>query len=138
MLGEHYKGKIAQKALIVKDGKVLITRDSRDNCFELPGGRLDAGEEPMSGILREIREELGIEAYVKRILSVQKMFHGRDKEDMIVIFYEALMKNEDAEFKVDSEEVAEMQWVDVSSYATYSYHPLYKEALEDYFEQKSL
>lgn len=34
------------KALIVKDGKFLIVKDLNDNKWELPGGKVDFGEDP--------------------------------------------------------------------------------------------
>lgn len=138
MSESHYNGKLAQKALLVKEGKVLVTRDSRDEQFEFPGGRLDAGEEPNQGIIREMQEELGIQVSIQRILSLRKMFHGRDNADMIFVFYEVKLVDEDATFNVDPLEVAELQWVDKETYKNFEYFPLYKEVLENYFLNSSV
>lgn len=133
MSDSHFSGRIVQKALIVKGGKVLITRDSRDKVFELPGGRLDKDEEPMAGMLREIKEELGVEAKVNRILNINKVYHGRDNEDMIAVYYVLSLADKEPKFNVDPIEVEEMQWVDEVSYKTYKFFPEYKEALKHYF-----
>lgn len=54
---------VAVKAFIVRDGRLLMLREAfGPQCWELPGGRIDVGEEtqPQAQILRrELREELG-------------------------------------------------------------------------------
>lgn len=46
-------------------GRVLIAQRPPGRhmagCWEFPGGKLEAGEEPLAGLRRELREELGIE-----------------------------------------------------------------------------
>lgn len=57
--GIYYVG---LKALLQKDGKVLLLRDKKTGRLDLPGGRIDSTEfeVPLEEILtREIREELG-------------------------------------------------------------------------------
>ena len=55
----------AQKAFVIKDGKLLAVRRSSDdssnaNRWEVPGGRLEAGEDLDSHLIREVCEETGI------------------------------------------------------------------------------
>jgi mutator protein MutT len=54
--------------LVWKDGRVLIARRPAGahlgDLWEFPGGKVEAGESPEAGLLRELREELGIEAEV--------------------------------------------------------------------------
>lgn len=57
-------------AIIVENGRVLATRRSETMPhplkWEFPGGKLKVGESPEQCIVREIREELGIEVEVKQ------------------------------------------------------------------------
>ena len=46
------------KAILVKDNKVLILKGPCN--WELPGGHVHVGEEKMSGLKREIKEETGL------------------------------------------------------------------------------
>ncbi len=133
----HFVGKVAQKALLIKDGMVLITRDSGDEMWELPGGRLDTREEPREGMLREIREELGVEGKIEGIFRVRAMYHPRDKADILVVYYIVSLVDSNATFTVDPEEVADMAWVDGESYVAYSYFSEYKSILTDYFNSTS-
>jgi len=52
-------------ALLNRDGKVLIARRAPGRplagLWEFPGGKVEAGEEPETALIREILEELGIE-----------------------------------------------------------------------------
>lgn len=54
-------------AVIVEDGKALVTiraREPEKGRLDLPGGFLEVGEHPAEGLVREIKEELGVEAEV--------------------------------------------------------------------------
>ncbi len=50
------------------DGKLLLSSELITGKIALPGGALDAGEEPEQAALRELYEEVGIEATATRLL----------------------------------------------------------------------
>ncbi len=56
-------------AIIERDGKVLVARRRKGIRFggfwEFPGGKLKDGEDPETGLERELAEELGIQARVE-------------------------------------------------------------------------
>ncbi len=58
-------------AIIRKDGKILIAKRSGDDecplMWEFPGGKLEAGETLEECIVREIKEELGLDIQVVNI-----------------------------------------------------------------------
>jgi len=51
---------ISVKGVVIEDGKVWLRRNERDE-WELPGGKLDPGEQPPQTVEREMLEELGME-----------------------------------------------------------------------------
>jgi ADP-ribose pyrophosphatase YjhB (NUDIX family) len=54
----------AVEGLLERDGKVLLTKraiEPRRGLWDLPGGFLEEGEEPLVGLRREFREETGLD-----------------------------------------------------------------------------
>lgn len=55
-------------AVIVRDGLVLACQRSRSGKFplkwEFPGGKVQSGESPEAALVRELREELSVDASV--------------------------------------------------------------------------
>ncbi|QES89046.1 NUDIX hydrolase [Rhizosphaericola mali] len=45
----------------VKEGKLLLAFSKNKNAWYLPGGKLDEGETPEDGLIREIKEELNFD-----------------------------------------------------------------------------
>lgn len=64
---QHARG-IVVAAVIEQNGRILACQRRKDARhplkWEFPGGKLEAGEHPPEALLRELREELGIEAKI--------------------------------------------------------------------------
>jgi 8-oxo-dGTP pyrophosphatase MutT (NUDIX family) len=58
---------VAIKGVVTIDGRVCLLFNERDE-WELPGGKLEPGEDPQICVAREIDEELGLAATPARIL----------------------------------------------------------------------
>jgi len=55
--------RVAARAVIVQDGKVLLVKESIGGTWwALPGGGVDHGETVESSLVREVEEELGVPA----------------------------------------------------------------------------
>ena len=58
---------VAAVALIDRDGRVLLAQrpagKEMAGLWEFPGGKVEEGETPEAALMRELREELGIETW---------------------------------------------------------------------------
>ncbi|OON37999.1 ADP-ribose pyrophosphatase [Izhakiella australiensis] len=62
--------KVDSRALIVRDGKVLMVREAEDGGWCLPGGWVDVGDAPRQAAEREVQEETGLHVRATRLLGV--------------------------------------------------------------------
>ena len=64
--------RIAAALLIGPDGRTLLVRKRGTQAFMQPGGKIDAGEQPVEALARELHEELNL-----RIEPSQAVYLGR-------------------------------------------------------------
>jgi 8-oxo-dGTP diphosphatase len=76
-------------AVIEHEGMVLLTRRRPDAPYpllwEFPGGKVEPGEDPLDCVVRELREELGIEVAVDGIFDV--VYHRYPERTVLVLAY---------------------------------------------------
>lgn len=79
---------VSVKAVLAHGDRFVLLRNERAE-WELPGGRLEPGETPEACVLREIREELAIEARLGPILDcwVYPVLPGRP---VVIVTYGAV------------------------------------------------
>lgn len=73
--------RVAAYAVVERRGKILLThwRRGRLHGWTLPGGGLDAGEDPRDAVTREVMEETGLEARVGKLLGVDSRVMVREE-----------------------------------------------------------
>ncbi|MEJ8844848.1 NUDIX hydrolase N-terminal domain-containing protein [Lacibacter sp. H375] len=89
---DYPTAKVDIRGLILNaDNKILLVKESTDNRWSLPGGWADVGYSPKETIIKEIKEETGLDAEVKQLLAVfDKNKHDHPPEPHYVfkmVFY---------------------------------------------------
>jgi len=57
----HCLYRIAVKAIIIRDGRLLLVQEQDDEWWSIPGGGVDYGETVDQALRRELSEELGVD-----------------------------------------------------------------------------
>lgn len=53
-------------ALLIKDGKIFLTKDSKGRYYTI-GGAVEVNEVAADAVVREVKEELGIDSHVNQL-----------------------------------------------------------------------
>jgi ADP-ribose pyrophosphatase YjhB (NUDIX family) len=131
----HFEGKIAQKVILVKGDTVLLVQDPRGgtDVWELPGGRMNIGEDPKVAIQREFFEEMGSAVEIGSVVHMEQFIQGNENAQAFVIVYKATLVHPEQAFVLSDEEVSKVQWFTREEIKELKLYPEYKNALEVYF-----
>jgi 8-oxo-dGTP diphosphatase len=82
---------VAACALVDADGRVLITERPAGKqlagLWEFPGGKVEPGETPEETVVRELREELGIETKVACLAPLTFASHAYETFNLLMPLY---------------------------------------------------
>lgn len=91
---------------IVFEGDSVWLRKNERNEWELPGGKIDEGEQPAKTVTRELREELGFEVEVVKIIHawVHKIKKSEDEYyNVLVLSYLCKLISKIGDFEIEGE-----------------------------------
>jgi 8-oxo-dGTP diphosphatase len=113
---------VANKALLInEEGKILLIRDSGSGdhkalggLWDVPGGRMEARELPLEGLIREVAEEASIDIrpFPTRPVHVDKWGVNKDIENQPIIGIFWLVSIGNAQVTLSSEH-SEYVWADL-------------------------
>lgn len=82
---------VAACALIDPDGRVLIAQrpegKTMAGLWELPGGKVEPGETPEATVIRELKEEVGIDVTGACLAPLTFASHGYDEFHLLMPLY---------------------------------------------------
>jgi len=95
-------------AVIVQEGRLLVvSKKAAPEVFYLPGGKPDAGEEPMEALVRELDEELGVCPLKPRFLAVVEALAALEGVPMKMTVFEAGISKTPR----PAAELADLRWI---------------------------
>lgn len=93
---QHYTFKFRVSGIIIREGKVLMLEMDDAGFYCLPGGHVELGETTEEAMLREMKEELNEETYIKKYLgNIENFFISKRNIVIHEIAYYYLMDFKD-------------------------------------------
>lgn len=127
--------KVSAKAIIEKEGKILLVKDTK-GVWELPGGRIEHGEDPKDSLLRELNEELGwSKIVVHEVIDIWSFTSKiEDRQNHFIILVYACDTKEDQ--VVDNDEYDEYRWLSIEEIRELNMRDGYKKSIELYWRKR--
>lgn len=132
----------ATKAFIVHNGKVLLLRESgkyKDGTnvgrYDVVGGRVEPGQRFDESLLREIKEETGLEVKVGRPFFVNEwrpVVRG-EQWQIVGTFFECFAKSDDVVLSADHDEYV---WINPQDFKKFNLIENLTSAFESYLDLK--
>ena len=107
------------RGVCVRDGKLLLCRAKGGSSTYLPGGHIEFGETGREALVREMKEETGLDATTGRFLgAVENSFlqHGKPHAEINLV-YELELSDPAAEVRA-AEDWIEFEWRDLADLAS--------------------
>ena len=102
---KSYQVPISVKGVVFDENLVWLRKNER-NEWELPGGKIEEGEQPVETVTRELREELGFEVDVIKVIHVwiYKIQKSQDESSgVLVLSYLCRLLYKTGTFEIEGE-----------------------------------
>lgn len=128
---QDYKLNIRAAGIIIHNGKVLLHRNVNSDHYALIGGRIEIGEDSISTLKREIKEEMGkdieIIEYISTIENFFKM-EGSKYHEIMFIYKMDFLNEEDKQIEytiknVEGKDYLKYEWIDIKKLDEYPIVP---------------
>ena len=105
---EHTLVKVVAGCVILDDDRVLMGQEKKQKVYglwNLPAGRVDAGETIFEAARRELMEEVSLEVEIGEQVA---LYHASVDKPVIHHFYATIVGGE---LKIDEDELLDAQWL---------------------------
>lgn len=93
------------RAVVIKENKILLVQSKLDGQWALPGGYAEVGTSPNENVLKELKEEAGLNGEVLRLLAIFDSNHYQlQSQQYYKLFFSCAVI--DGQFSVNDETAA--------------------------------
>lgn len=75
--------KLGTRAAIIKDNKILLVKETVDGLWSMPGGWMDNQEDINSNIIKEVKEESGLDVETQKVVAIITKKSAGTSQNMI-------------------------------------------------------
>lgn len=112
---------VSAAVIVDNDNKIVIAKRPKNSDMELlwefPGGKLEKGETPEKALIRELKEELNIDAECDEMMH-QETYQYPDKR--VTLYF---IKVTDYKGEIEALEHEEIRWITMSEIDNYNFPP---------------
>ncbi len=130
-------------ALILNsEGKIFLMKSPKwrnGNLWTFPGGHIEIGEDWETALKREVKEEVGLDIEVIKLLNIQQAIFPKDfwrKRHYIFLDFVCRAKNENV--KLDGREAIEFAWIKPKEALKLKLNPYVRKNIEKYLENEKV
>ena len=116
------------------EGNVLLVKPDYKDTWQMPGGGVEAYEDPRLAAVREAKEEAGLEINPRDLKLIDYILQEKDDIIFLVFQYEKPL-NEDSEYKAEDKEIEEYKFVPIVDVANHLAE-YYRDFWHDYVYSK--
>ena len=107
------------RGVCIRDGKVLLCKAKGGKATYLPGGHIEFGETGAEALVREIKEELGVDSSCGEFLGVVEnsfLQHGRPHAEINLVYRLDIpsLQTPNSSLLASQEDWIEFEWRDIS------------------------
>ena len=133
---------VAMKAFIIHNGKVLILKESSNykdgsniGRYDIVGGRIKPGQHFKESLLREIKEETGLDVTIGKPFFVNEWRPSVNGENWHIVgtFFECHTNSDSIILSEDHEEYI---WISPEKYTNYNIIPNLHPAFQEFLQKK--
>jgi ADP-ribose pyrophosphatase YjhB (NUDIX family) len=116
---------IASGPVIIENGKLLVSRDFKDDFYKLPGGRVKIRKESLEhACKRRVKEEVNGDIEILKPLYPQVLWKNpTTKRKMIIILINYLARLKNKSKLKPGEGIKEIKWIDIKQAGKYRLSP---------------
>lgn len=120
---DYTRFNLRARAIVVKDNK-LLTIDDKGFYYYLPGGRIDIAENAKTALVREIKEELGLDASIKKCVYVHEALYNKNHE--VCFYFLVDIKNLPTHnfTHMEGKKINKFYWLDLDTIDKYTVYPV--------------
>ena len=115
----------AVKAIITGRDKFLVIRHVIDGIvyWDLPGGKIEYGEDPYETLVREVKEEIGLDVDIKKPVGMWWFIRKKDKAQIVCTTFLCTAKNRKIKIRnmISGENIEEFKWLTKEEFLSESY-----------------
>ena len=106
---------IASGPVIIENGKLLVTKDEKDDFYKIPGGKIKEGiETPEQTCIRRVKEEANAEIEIIKPLHPMILWKNpQTKEAMTILLIHYLAKLKNPKSIKPMPPIKEVRWLDI-------------------------